>query len=96
MRYTCVQYVLWYGFLGTFLGRKLLGLARLLQPLGSLGSLLVGIPGSKTAFANKQLWLDRGVHRGKGGARGSNVVCICTAVYVWQIAETRCKGHARL
>jgi hypothetical protein len=46
--------VLWYGFLGTFLGRKLLGLARLLQPLGSLGSLLVGIPGSKTAFANNQ------------------------------------------
>jgi hypothetical protein len=54
MRYACVQYVLWYGFLGTFLGRKLLGLARLLQPLGSLGSLLVGIPGSKTAFANNQ------------------------------------------
>jgi hypothetical protein len=49
-----VQYILWYGVLGTLIGRKLLWLARLMRPLGGIGSLLAGISGGRTVLANDQ------------------------------------------
>lgn len=48
----CLQYILWYGIIGTLLGRKLLRLTRLFRPLGGLGSLLFGISGGKTVLAD--------------------------------------------
>lgn len=48
------QYILWYGLLGTLLGRKLLWLTKLLRPLGQLNTLLTGIPGSSTVLAAGQ------------------------------------------
>lgn len=50
----CLQYILWYGILGTILGRKLLWLTKLLRPLGQLNTLLTGIPGSSTVLAAGQ------------------------------------------
>lgn len=49
-----LQYILWYGILGTILGRKLLWLKKLLRPLGQLNTLLTGIPGSSTVLAAGQ------------------------------------------
>jgi hypothetical protein len=49
-----LQYILWYGLLGTLLGRKLLWLTKLLRPLGQLNTLLTGIPGSSTVLAAGQ------------------------------------------
>lgn len=51
---SCLQYILWYGILGTILGRKLLWLTKLLRPLGQLNTLLTGIPGSSTVLAAGQ------------------------------------------
>ena len=49
-----LQYFLWYGLIGTLLGRKLLGLTRLFKPLGELGSLLFGLSGGRTVLANNR------------------------------------------
>lgn len=52
--FCALQYFLWYGILGTLLGRKLLWLTKLLRPLGELNTLLTGISGSRTVLANNQ------------------------------------------
>jgi hypothetical protein len=51
-----LQYFLWYGILGTLLGRKLMGLTRLARRLPAfVGQFLFGIPGSRLVLAGDNL-----------------------------------------
>jgi hypothetical protein len=52
----CVQYFLWYGILGTLVGRKLHTLTKLFRRLPTfIGQFLFGIPGSSLVLAGNNL-----------------------------------------
>jgi hypothetical protein len=51
-----VQYFLWYGILGTLVGRKLQSLTKLARRLPTfIGQFLFGIPGSNLVLAGDNL-----------------------------------------